>query len=80
MQIADARDPAGDIKATKRKTERLAQQGGDPWSIEAVDLRSYILRHLERIDLRKVDKFAFVQIIASEPLEAIAIPKTKGRK
>jgi hypothetical protein len=58
----------GDLKATKRKTKRLPQQGGDHWSITPADLRRYLLDHLERIDLRKVDKFAFVQIIAGEAL------------
>lgn len=59
----------GRLKAEKRPTNRLNQQGGDPWSISPADLRSYILQHLERIDLRKVEKFAFIQIVAGEPLE-----------
>lgn len=60
---------AGDLVAEKRETNRLAQQGGDPWSVTAANLRRYILTHLQRIDLRKVDKFAFVQIVAAEPLD-----------
>ena len=66
----------GDLKAEKRPTNRLNQQGGDPWSVTPADLRSYILEHLERIDLRKVEKFAFVQIVAGEPLDAAG----KGRQ
>lgn len=59
----------GDLKAEKRETQRRIQQGGDPWSITPANLRRYILDNLARIDLRKVDKFAFVQIVAAEALE-----------
>jgi hypothetical protein len=67
----------GDLKAGRRKTRRLVQQGGDWWTVSAAQLRRYILDHLERIDLRKVDKVAFVQIVAGEPLEKIEIPSRK---
>lgn len=60
----------GRLKATKRKTARLPQQGGDHWSVTPADLRRYLLDNLHYVDLRKVEKFAFVQIIAAEPLEA----------
>lgn len=60
----------GDLVAEKRATQRLAQQGGDPWSIRPENLRRYIIDHIERVDLRKVDKLAFVQILAAEPLDA----------
>lgn len=60
---------SGRLKAEKRPTRRLSQQGGDPWSITPSNLRAYIIEHLEKVDLRKVDKFAFVQIVAGEPLE-----------
>lgn len=59
----------GDLKASKRKTKRTPQQGNDPWSVTAPDLRRYILDNIERIDLRKVDKLAFVQIVAGEALK-----------
>lgn len=68
----------GDLKAGRRKTKRLVQQGGDWWTVSAAQLRRYILDHLERIDLRKVDKVAFVQIVAGEPLEKIEIPNRKA--
>lgn len=60
---------AGELAATKRETKRTIQQGGHPWSVTPADLRSYILKRLDRIDLRKVEKFAFIQIVAGEPLE-----------
>jgi hypothetical protein len=53
----------GSLKATKRETRRLVQQGGHPWSIERADLRQYVIDNLYRIDLRKVDKFAFVDLL-----------------
>lgn len=60
---------AGEIKATRLATDRrLPQQGGKRWVIKPADLRRYVLDHLERIDLRKVEKFAFVQLIANEKL------------
>jgi DNA helicase HerA-like ATPase len=55
---------AGDLKATKRGTKRLVQQGGDTWSIQPADLRAFVIDNLERIDIRKVEKFSFVALIA----------------
>jgi hypothetical protein len=55
----------GEIPAEKRQTQRLPQQGGDPWSIKREDLRAYIIEHLERIDIRKVEKFAFVDLLVN---------------
>lgn len=60
---------SGDLVAEKRETQRLAQQGGDPWSVTPQNLRRYILDHLERLDFRKVDKFALVQVVAGEALD-----------
>lgn len=59
---------AGRLKATKRATKRTTQQGGDWWSVTPADLRRWILDNLEYVDMRKVDKFAFVQIVAAEAL------------
>lgn len=53
----------GVIQATKRETKRLPQQGGNPWSIERVYFRQWINDNVERIDFRKVDKFALVEIL-----------------
>lgn len=55
---------SGDLKAGRRGTKRLAQQGGDAWAIEPTDLRRYILDYIERIDVRKVEKVAFVALLA----------------
>ena len=56
----------GWLEATKRATRRLPQQGGDPWSIERRVLRQCVIDNLERIDLRKVDKFAFVDLLVAD--------------
>lgn len=68
----------GDLTAEKRPTNRLAQQGGDPWSVTPANLRRYILDNIERIDLRKVEKFAFVQIVAGEQLDTVNPPSVSG--
>lgn len=59
----------GACRATRRADNRLPQQGGARWVITREDLRRFVLEHLDRIDLRKVDKLAFVQLIANQPLE-----------
>lgn len=57
----------GIIQAAKREdTQRLPQQGGAPWSIERPYFRQWIIDNIERIDIRKVDKFAFVEILTAE--------------
>ena len=58
---------AGDLEASRRDDRRLPQQGGSSFDIEPAELRRFILDNLERIDLRKVDKFAFVALIAATP-------------
>lgn len=66
---------AGDLKAGRRGTQRLVQQGGDAWAIEPADLRAYILDNLGHIDIRKVDKLAFVTLlVANDPLAEPAAP------
>ena len=57
---------SGELVAGRRGSKRLTQQGGDAWAIEPANLRRYILDHIERIDIRKVEKLAFVALIAGE--------------
>lgn len=54
----------GKLKADKRDTKRTALQGGDTWYIKDKDVRSYILNYLPEIDLRKVDKYWFVDVLS----------------
>jgi hypothetical protein len=55
---------AGDLEATRRDDLRLPQQGGSAFEIAPEALRQFVLDRLDRIDLRKVEKFAFVALIA----------------
>ena len=57
---------AGKLKAKRRGTLRVKEQGGDIWWISKENLRNYILNNLNEIDIRKVDKYAFVDLIAGE--------------
>lgn len=54
------------LPATKRADKRLPQQGGSSWDIKPADLRRFVIDNLQHIDLRKVEKFGFVALIANE--------------
>lgn len=56
----------GELKATRRGTNRLPQQGGDAWAIRHADLRAFVTTHPERIDIRKVDKLAFIALLTGQ--------------
>lgn len=55
----------GRLKATRRGTARNERQGGDHWYILDQNIRKYILNHLYEIDIRKVDKYWFVDLLAN---------------
>lgn len=67
----------GVLKAEKRDDRRLPQQGGSSWDIEPAELRRFIIDNLERIDIRKVDKFAFVHILTDHPKALGAGPESE---
>ena len=54
----------GRLTASRRKQERTPQQGGNSYYIRPRNLRAYILDYVNEIDLRKVDKFWFVDVVA----------------
>lgn len=54
---------SGALKAEKRGTKRKAQQGGDWYWIKRADARAFVIANVERIDIRKVDKFRFVDLL-----------------
>lgn len=56
---------AGRLHAVRRGTARTGVQGGDQWYILDKDIKTYILNHLHDIDIRKVDKYWFVDMIAN---------------
>lgn len=62
----------GLLKAAKRATRRLPQQGGDPWSVTRDELRRFLIEQLDMIDFRKVDKFAIVDLLAAAPAQPSA--------
>lgn len=53
----------GRLKATRRGSARTEAQGGDMWYILDGAVREYVLNHLYEIDIRKVDKFWFVDLL-----------------
>lgn len=69
---------SGELKATRRNDRRLPQQGGPAWAIEPLDLRAYIVENIDRIDIRKVDKVAFVDLLVSAPAEPPDTPAVAG--
>jgi hypothetical protein len=54
----------GWLKARRRGTERQAVQGGDMWWIKVKDVRQFVIDHVGAVDLRKVDKVWFVDLLA----------------
>lgn len=59
----------GKLKAKKRGTARIEQQGGDMWFITNRNIREYILENVNEIDIRKVDKYWFVDVVAGRAVE-----------
>jgi len=54
----------GLLKARKRGTARTPQQGGDEWYITERWVRDFIVNNIAVIDIRKVDKYWLVDILA----------------
>lgn len=54
---------AGKLAAKKRGTDRTAAQGGDQWWIMDKAIRRYIIDYLPEIDIRKIDKYWFVDLL-----------------
>lgn len=53
----------GWLPAVPRGTDRHAQQGGDAYFIRPLDLRRVVIEHPEEIDLRRVDKLWFIDLL-----------------
>lgn len=53
----------GLLRADRRGTDRVPEQGGDMWFIREKYLRRFVLENLNQIDLRKVDKYWFVDLL-----------------
>lgn len=55
----------GWLQAKRRGTNRTELQGGDAWYIKEKDVKNFIIENPELIDLRKVDKFWFIDVVAN---------------
>jgi hypothetical protein len=56
----------GRLKGERRGTLRTEKQGGDMWFIKRKDIRAYIMSWLNEIDIRKVSKYWFVDLLISK--------------
>lgn len=54
----------GLLKAKRRGTDRTSAQGGDQHWIHLRDVRAFIVDNAAVVDLRKVDKFWFIDLLA----------------
>lgn len=52
----------GWLKARRRRTDRTPAQGGDAYFITDRSLRRFICKHPDEIDLRRVDRFWFIDL------------------
>jgi DNA-directed RNA polymerase specialized sigma24 family protein len=51
------------LKATRRGTARTESQGGDTYWITHSAVREFVLKHPDEIDLRKVEKWWFLDLV-----------------
>ncbi len=51
------------LPASRAGTARVAAQGGDERRIKRAALRSWIRTHAQLVDLRKVDRFWFIELV-----------------
>ena len=65
----------GMLNARRRGTKRTAAQGGDQWWIRPKDIRAFVVDYLPEIDIRKVDKYWFVDLLAGDDATQV---KPKG--
>lgn len=54
----------GWLRAKHRGTDRVAAQGGDQWWIHRRDVARFVVDNVAMVDIRKVEKFWFVDLLA----------------
>ena len=69
-----ARIRAGRLHATRRQTERTALQGGDSWLITEKAVVAFVREHSYDLDLRKVDRLWFLDLVATWLKDPMARP------
>lgn len=57
----------GQLRARKRGTDRTTAQGGDHWWISAQQIRAFVRDNAHAVDLRKVDKHWFIDLLTNTP-------------
>lgn len=70
MMGVDSRTVTGwihkyDLPAKRRGTKRTQEQGGDMWWISRRTLRRWIGQNAHAVDLRKVDKYWFIDLMVT---------------
>lgn len=55
----------GGLKAERRETMRTEKQGGDIYYIREKHIRKFIIDNPELIDIRKIEKFYFIELLAN---------------
>ncbi len=58
----------GLLKADRRGSVRVVQQGGDTWSITPEDGKEFIVGYLHLVDFRKVDKYWIVELLTGKEI------------
>lgn len=53
----------GWLRAHRRGTARVSEQGGDQWWIRRADVRRFIIENVAAVDFRKADKFWLVDLL-----------------
>lgn len=56
---------ANKLRAERRGTNRTPCQGGDEWWIKPRYVRNYLLDYIAEVDMRKIDRFWFVDILCN---------------
>lgn len=54
----------GWLQDGRKGTERTPAQGGDMHHFEAKNLRDFVINYWNEIDIRRVEKFYFIQLVA----------------
>lgn len=67
----------GYLKTKKRNTNRTSAQGGDAYYIKDRWVRDFIVENIDMIDIRKVDKYWLVDLLAGGELGTGTADKTQ---
>jgi hypothetical protein len=54
---------AGQLKGERREQARTPQQGGNAWWIRHADVKAFVLRCPDEVDLKKVEKWWFLDLL-----------------